>query len=221
MVETANGAAFPCNTRLSIPGPAGSLEALTTCPASAAEATAVICHPHPLHGGTMDNKVVHTLARSFGELGLRTVRFNFRGVGASAGVHARGVGETEDVLAVLVWVRERRPEDQIWLAGFSFGGFMALRAAAAFPVAQLILVAPPVDFYPELGPPPAPRVPTLVLQGEDDDVVSATQVRAWAARLSPPPMLRLFPGVGHFFHGRLNHLRDAVQEMLGPAVPRA
>jgi len=217
-----NGAPdFPCNTTLALPGPAGALEAVTTCPAAdAVAATAIVCHPHPLHGGTMQNKVVHTLARAFDELGLRTVRFNFRGVGTSAGAFANGVGETEDVLAVLYWVSERRPNDQLWLAGFSFGAFMALRAAAQFPVTQLVLVAPPVNFYPELGPAPAPRVPALVLQGEDDDVVSAADVRAWVERVPLRPRLRLFPGVGHFFHGRLNDLRNAVHEVLGPAVPR-
>ncbi|HEX7043554.1 MAG TPA: alpha/beta fold hydrolase [Burkholderiales bacterium] len=212
---------FPCNAALALPGPAGALEALTTCPAAnAAAASAIICHPHPLQGGTMQNKVVHTLARAFDELGLRTVRFNFRGVGASAGGFANGIGETEDVLAVLDWVRTRRPNDQLWLAGFSFGAFMALRAAAQFPVTQLVLVAPPVNFYPELGPAPAPRVPALVLQGEADDVVPAADVTAWVERLPLRPRLRLFPGVGHFFHGRLNDLRNAVHEALGPAVPR-
>lgn len=212
---------FPCDRApLRLPGPAGVLEAVTQCPTEGARpAAGVICHPHPLHGGTMHNKVVHTLARSFGELGLRTVRFNFRGVGASAGTYGQGLGETEDVLAVLHWVRDRRPDDRIWLAGFSFGASMALRAAARFAVAQLVLVAPPIHLYPELGPPPAPRVPTLVLQGEQDDVVPAADVKAWVATLSPRPMLRLFPGVGHFFHGRLNDLRAAVQEALGPAVP--
>lgn len=210
---------FPCNATLSLPGPAGALEALTNCPAErTAPATAVVCHPHPRQGGTLQNKVVHTLARSLGELGLRTVRFNFRGVGASAGTWAEGRGETEDVLAVLDWVRERRPDDQMWLAGFSFGAYMALRAAARFPVARLILVAPPLRLYPALGPPPPPRAPTLVLQGEQDDVVPAAEVQVWVNALDPRPALRLFPGVGHFFHGRLNDLRAAVQEALGTAV---
>ena len=210
---------FPCDTRLRVPGPAGALETLTTCPANGADATAVICHPHPLQGGTMDNKVIHTLARALGELGLRTVRFNFRGVGASDGEHGQGVGETDDALAVLRWVQERRPRDALWLAGFSFGAFVALRAAATFPVARLILVAPPVHLYPHLGPPPAPRAPTLVLQGEQDDIVPAAEVATWADRLEPRPSLRLFPGVGHFFHGRLNDLRAAIHEALAPVVP--
>jgi hypothetical protein len=166
----------------------------------------------------MHNKVVHTLARGFGELGLRTLRFNFRGVGASQGDHGQGIGETEDVLAVLQWVRAQRPDDELWLAGFSFGAFMALRAAARFTVARLILVAPPVQHYPELGPPPAPRASTLVLQGDQDDVVSPAAVRDWADGLAPPAMLRMFPGTGHFFHGRLNDLRATLLEILGPAV---
>lgn len=167
----------------------------------------------------MQNKVVHTLARAFGELGLRTVRFNFRGVGASAGAYAQGMGETEDVLAVLRWLRERRPGDEIWLAGFSFGAYMALRAADRSPVARLILVAPPVYLYADLGPPPVPRAPVLVLQGEQDEVVPVEAVKTWLAGLPVRPAVRTFPGVGHFFHGRLNDLRAAVHEALGPAVP--
>jgi len=209
---------FPCNSRITIPGPAGSLEAITTCPAAAAKVTAVICHPHPQHGGTMHNKVVQTLARGFSELGARTVRFNFRGVGASHGEFGHGVGECEDVLAVLEWTRAHRPDDEIWLAGFSFGAFMALRAAARFAVARLVVVAPPVQNYPELGPPPAPRVPILVLQGDRDDVVSPAAVTAWIDTLTAPASLRMFPDTGHFFHGRLNDLRASLHEVLGPAV---
>lgn len=194
------------------------MEAITTCAAVPLKVTAVICHPHPQHGGTMHNKVVHTLARSFGELGLRTVRFNFRGVGGSDGEFGHGVGETEDVSAVLEWTRRHRPEDDIWLAGFSFGAFMALRAAARFAVGRLIVVAPPVQHYPELGPLPVPSAPILVLQGDQDDVVSPTAVTAWTNALTGPAMLRLFPDTGHFFHGRMNDLRTTLHEVLGPAV---
>lgn len=196
------------------------LEALTQCPGGAARFSAVVCHPHPLYGGTLHNKVVHMLARSFVELGGRTVRFNFRGVGASTGAFARGAGETEDVLAVLTWLRARRPADEIWLAGFSFGAYMALRAAVQFPVAQLVLVAPPVSLYADLGPPPAPTMSTLVLQGEQDDVVPAASVRAWVESLAERPQLRLFPDTGHYFHGRLNDLRAAMHDALASHVPR-
>lgn len=211
---------FPCNTATVVTGPAGVLESLTTCPQGiTAKASAVVCHPHPLHGGTMHNKVVHTLARSLTELGLATVRFNFRGVGASAGAYGQAMGETEDALAVMHWLSARRPSDEIWLAGFSFGAYVALRAAAQFPVSQLILVAPPVHLYRELGLPPAPAAPTLVLQGEQDEVVPAESVKTWAGSVSPQPALRLFPGVGHYFHGRLNDLRSSVQEALRLKVP--
>lgn len=210
---------FPCNTNINIPGPVGLLEAITTCPSLPRRGTVVICHPHPQHGGTMHNKVVHTLARAFGEMNLRTVRFNFRGVGESSGEFGHGIGETEDVLAVLKWTRALRPDDQIWLAGFSFGAFMALRATTRFTVAQLVLVAPPVQHYPELGAPPIPNVPAVVLQGAQDDVVSPNAVTEWTRILSPQTVLRVFPDTGHFFHGRLNDLRSVIQEVLGPAVP--
>jgi alpha/beta superfamily hydrolase len=210
---------FPCNTSTNIPGPVGPLEAITTCPSSPRRGTVIICHPHPQHGGTMHNKVVHMLARSFGEMSLRTVRFNFRGVGESRGEFGHGIGETEDVLAVLEWTRALRPDDQLWLSGFSFGAFMALRAAARFAVAQLILVAPPVQHYPELGAPPTPNVPMVVLQGDQDDVVSSVAVTEWTRTSSPQTVLKVFPDTGHFFHGRLNDLRSMVQEVLGPLVP--
>lgn len=215
---TSQTTAFPCDVTTSIPGPVGALEAMTTCPAGEPKGVAVVCHPHPLYGGTMHNKVVHTLARALVELGFRTVRFNFRGVGASAGRYDQGVGETEDALAVLEWARARAPQAPLWLAGFSFGAFMALRAAARFSVAQLILVAPPVQNYPELGPPPVPRAPVLVLQGDRDDVVSPAAVQAWTDAIAPAATLRVIPLAGHFFHGRLNDLRAALHETLGPAV---
>ncbi len=209
---------FPCNTTVSILGPAGALEAITTCPAEPPKGTVVICHPHPQYGGTMHNKVVHMLARSFGELGLRTVRFNFRGVGGSEGAFDHGIGETEDVLAVLEWAQARQSTGKFWLAGFSFGAFMALRAATRTSVDRLIVVAPPVEHYPELGPPPVPRVPILVLQGDQDDVVSPSAVTTWTRRLNTKAVLRMLPGAGHFFHGRLNDLRSNLHELLGPVV---
>ena len=218
-IETNGADAFPCDRPVHIPGPAGLLEAITQCPAAPRPAAAVVCHPHPRHGGTMHNKVVHILASSLSELGLRTIRFNFRGVGGSAGAYAGGIGETEDVLAVLEWVRAARPTDEIWLAGFSFGAFMALRAADRFQVARLVLVAPPVYLYPELGAPPTPRTPMLVLQGEQDDIVSPEGVAAWAEAIAPPPVLRMFSDTGHFFHGRLNDLRAVIYAELGPVVP--
>ena len=131
-------------------GPAGLIECAVDLPEPELEcpATIIICHPHPLHGGTMHNKVVTILERSMRELGLRTVRFNFRGVGESEGSHDDGYGETDDLFAVAEWVRRTRPNDFLWLGGFSFGSFIAMRAALNLDIGQLISVAPPADRYP-------------------------------------------------------------------------
>ena len=205
---------FPCAETFTIPGPCGALEALAACPAATARAaTAIVCHPHPLHGGTMHNKVVHTLARAFTDLGLRAVRFNFRGVGASAGGFAHGTGETDDLLAVIAWVRAQHPDGAIWLAGFSFGAYVALRAAAVSPVAQLVTVAPAVHLY-DFNAFATPRAPWLLIQGAADEVVPPAQVLAWARALRPAPDVVELPDVGHFFHQRLNELRRVVVERL-------
>src|SRR2546423_13546714 len=138
---------FPASpAAITLPGPVGSLEAATNVPesADARAGVAVICHPHPLQGGTMHNKVVTTLERSLRELGLATVVFNFRGTGASDGVFDDGIGETDDLLAVARWAQHVRPRDALWLAGFSFGSYVAARAAAQLPVRQMISIAPPV-----------------------------------------------------------------------------
>jgi alpha/beta superfamily hydrolase len=216
-------AGFPCGSTFLLPGPAGALETLTSCPANenAVAATAVIAHPHPLRGGTMHNKVVHTLAKTFGELGLRTVRFNFRGVGASEGSFGDAEGETEDLLAMLAWVRRQRPQDEIWLAGFSFGGYVVARAAQQQPVAQLVSVAPAVNMYYFKSMQSPPNVPWLVIQGDADEIVPVQAVLDWTEQMQPPPRLVMLQGVGHFFHGRLHDLRQVLIERLGQRVPHA
>jgi alpha/beta superfamily hydrolase len=213
------GGEFPCAATVTIPGPAGAIEALTGCPAPghARPATAVICHPHPLHGGTMHNKVVHTLARTFERAGARSLRFNFRGVGASQGAFDHGHGETDDALAALEWARARRPHDELWLAGFSFGAAVAARVAARHPVARLVTVAPAINLYHDLRSYAPPAIPWLLVQGTDDEIVPAAEVVAWARGLNPPPRLALLDGVGHFFHGRLHDLASAVTDWLGTA----
>lgn len=211
---------FPCtDSRVSIDGPSGNLETLLSCPNGAGVgAVAVICHPHPLHGGTMQNKVVHYMARTLGELGLRTVRFNFRGVGASDGSYAHGRGEQRDLQAVLEWVRERAPGDQVWLAGFSFGCYVAMREAAeSNDVQRLITIAPPVDSF-DFSVLQTPRCPWLLLQGEADEVVSAPNVLRWARSLEPRPDIVALPGVDHFFHRRLNLLREVLLDRLREAA---
>jgi len=210
-----NGA-FPCNQSITLAGPAGALEAQTLCPTqSEAVATAVLLHPHPLHGGTMQNKVVHTLARAFAELGVASVRFNFRGVGASAGGFAHGEGETEDVLAVIAWVRKQRPDAPVWLAGFSFGAYVALRAAASAQVDGLITVAPAVHLY-DFSTLVLPKCPWLLIQGEADEVVPVEAVRAWLSGIAPQPQTLFLPGVGHFFHGHLTEIKSALRDFVPP-----
>ncbi|MFO1401114.1 MAG: alpha/beta fold hydrolase [Steroidobacteraceae bacterium] len=202
----------PARTPLAIEGPAGTLEALLEDPGGPARCFGVVCHPHPLHGGTMDNKVVHTLARALHEQGMPTLRFNYRGVGRSTGAYDDGRGETDDALAVIAWGRQRWPGAALALAGFSFGAAVALRAALAAQPAQLITVAPAVT---RLGASlPRPACPWLLVIGDADDLVDCAAVRAWAGQFQPPPALRIFAGGDHFFHGRLQELRTAVGEHL-------
>jgi len=158
----------------------------------------------------MRNKVVTIMERSMRELGLRTVRFNYRGVGASEGAFDDGYGETDDLFAVVEWVRRTRPDDQLWLGGFSFGAYVSLRAAANLSLGQLISIAPPVDRY-DFSNLPRPECPWLVVQGDEDDVVSAEAVQSWADRTAPPPDLVVMHQAGHFFHRRLMDLRGLLK----------
>jgi alpha/beta superfamily hydrolase len=196
-----------------IAGPAGVLEAAIDAGRAPASAIAVICHPHPLQQGTMSNKVVTTVARAFARLGADTVRFNFRGVGASAGSYADGVGEREDALAVVAWCRARWPGRRLYLGGFSFGAAVAAAIAARVAPAGLVTVAPPVDRLPADFD--TPICPWLLVHGEADDVVPAGPVLEWCARLPAPPRIVLLPEVGHFFHGRLPALTQAVNDQFG------
>jgi len=201
----------PVREALSIQGPAGQIEALLECPRAAElRRVAVICHPHPLHQGTMQNKVVHTLARAMLELGAAALRFNFRGVGASEGQHADGVGEVGDAMAACAWMRERFPGCELLLAGFSFGAMVACATAVTVRPAQLVAVAPPVERTRELLAGRHPGVPWLIVQGDADGVVPSAGVLAWVAELAPPPELVVLPGVDHFFHGSLTRLREVL-----------
>ncbi|MGA2778353.1 MAG: alpha/beta hydrolase [Steroidobacteraceae bacterium] len=201
--------------RLTIAGPAGSIEAVVEDPQTPAAhgsrpgAFAIVCHPHPLFGGTMDNKVVTTLARALQACAVPTVRFNFRGVGLSAGAFDEGVGETEDLAAVAGWADRRWPGRQLIAAGFSFGAYVAMRMSARRALAALITVAPPVTRF-DFSQISAPSCLWLIVQGDADEVVDPNAVADWAKSLAPPPHLVMLPGVGHFFHGHLSELRDTV-----------
>ena len=157
----------------------------------------------------MHNKVTYILARAFNDLGAVSLRFNFRGVGKSAGTFAAGVGETDDALAAVDWLSARHPGLPLWLAGFSFGAYVALRAQSARPVRRLVTVAPAVERF-DTRVIQEPQCPWLLVQGDADEVVSAPAVLAWAASLKRPPHMAVLKGAGHFFHGRLNEVRDAV-----------
>lgn len=208
---------FPeIETNFLLPGPAGNLEviAVPANPDSQRNTTAVICHPHPLFGGTMNNKVVTTMARAFKDLGLRTVRFNFRGVGKSEGSHANGIGEIEDLKTIINWVKQVKPEDDLWLAGFSFGGFIAGTVATQIPVKQLVTIAPQVSRFIEAKTPPI-TVPWVLVQGEEDEVISPQETYAWIDTLDPKPVLIRISGASHFFHGKLMVLRQELDRILG------
>ena len=212
---------FPAShTEFHLRGPAGALECVSDVPENEHErpATVVLCHPHPQHGGTMHNKVVTILERSMRELGLRTVRFNYRGVGESEGSFDDGYGETDDLFAVTEWVRRTREDDGLWLAGFSFGAYIALRAAQNLQLGQLISIAPAVERYgfSELS---HPNCPWLVVQGDEDDVVRMDAVEDWIRELDPKPELVVMNGADHFFHRRLMDLRGLLKNGVRAQLP--
>ena len=196
-----------------VPGPAGQLEVAIDLPPGGAQphGTALVCHPNPTQGGTMDNKVVQTVARAFLQLGWRAVRFNFRGIGQSQGAWDEGRGEVDDALAVLQALRG--PDEPLVLAGFSFGGYVASRAAQrlAEPARRLVLVGPATSRF-DTAPVPAD---TVVIHGEVDDVVPLASVLDWARPQSLP--VTVVPGVGHFFHGQLPLLKSLVVRAFDPS----
>lgn len=210
MAAGVTGKRAGASRALTIAGPAGRLEASLDEPDGATPtAVAVVCHPHPLHQGTLRNKVVHTLARTFHQLGLAAVRFNYRGVGASEGSYGELTGEIGDALAVVDWARARWPGTPIWMGGFSFGSIVALRVAQVTEIAQLVTIAPPVERF-DLAGGMQPACPWLIVQGGDDEVVDCEAVVAWVNALAPGPQLVVLEGVSHFFHGRLTELRETL-----------
>ena len=199
---------------LSLPGEAGTLEALIDLPADGAvQGTAVIAHPHPLFGGTMHNKVVQTLARAFVQSGWRAVRFNFRGVGASEGTYDEGRGEVRDMLRV---IDQLAPEGPLALAGFSFGAFVTSHVVQALGDQRLphalVLVGTAASRFEVAAVPQVLHERCLVLHGEQDDTVPLASVMDWARPQSLP--ITVIPGVEHFFHGQLPLLKSLVTRHL-------
>lgn len=216
--------AFPTDSAtLTLPGPAGTLEVAVDLPEDATAAlplVAIVCHPLPTEGGTMHNKVVTMAARALRELGATTVRFNFRGTGASEGAFDEGRGEAEDLHAVAAWVRAARPADTLWLAGFSFGAYVSLRAAAALQPGLLLSIAPPAGRW-DFDAIATPTMPWLVIQGEADEIVDPQAVYAWLDGLKSGAQLVRMPDTSHFFHRKLMDLRGAIKHGVKPYLPDA
>ncbi|MBD3671497.1 MAG: alpha/beta fold hydrolase [Gammaproteobacteria bacterium] len=205
--------------QLMLTGAAGQVEAQLSYPKgfSAGDRISVVCHPHPLYGGSMGNKVVHMVAAAFKELGVATLRFNFRGVGDSEGQYDEGRGESDDLIRIAEQVRERHPGSPLWLAGFSFGAYVALRACGDVVPERLLLVAPPVSLYDFSVLPPI-EVPAMVIQGGQDEVIDPAAVEQWLASLSSPPEFHRLDEADHFFHGQLIRLRETIVEHWGQSL---
>jgi len=217
--------AFPRESAaLTLPGPAGDLETAVDLPEGPAQPiVAIVCHPLPTEGGTMHNKVVTMAARALRECGIATVRFNFRGAGTSHGHFDEGRGESDDLRAVAHWVREQRPDAQLWLAGFSFGSYVTIKCAAELQPGMLVSIAPPAagrswDFSAIT----LPDCPWLIIQGDADEVVEPQAVYEWVdslANLPQPPELVRMPDTSHFFHRRLMDLRGAIKAGVRAYLP--
>jgi len=207
--------------RTILQGEVGDIEAIIHLPddydESRVKAIAVCCHPHPLYEGAMSNKVVHTLAKAFAKMGLVSVRFNFRGVGQSEGEHDEGIGETDDLVKVCLQLSSYFEGASIWLAGFSFGSFIAANAAERINASQLISIAPPVDRY-DFDGLVTNNSPWLVVMGEEDEIVPPAGVFEWIDRHPGRCQLIRFPETGHFFHGKLVKLSDQLITHFEPIV---
>lgn len=207
---------------IAIQGSVGSLEAIIAPPMRESQPiVGIICHPHPLHGGNMQNKIVFTLAQTFRDLGLWSIRFNFRGVGDSCGIYDHGIGETDDLLSVLTWVKKQFPSYRIWLAGFSFGAYIAMNGAShpacQVKVKQLITIAPAVNHF-DLPQDRSITCPWALIMGEDDEIVSAEAVKQWIQERKFAVQSIYLPQVGHFFHGRLIELKQQLKCLLSDKV---
>ena len=204
------------NERFLLNGPAGKIEVMTT-PTSHTEkaVTSIICHPHPLYGGTMHNKVVTTAAKSFKRLGVKTVLFNFRGVGKSEGHYDNAIGETDDLRAILGWVKEACPNDEIWLAGFSFGSYVVAKVANTnMDIGRLITIAPTVNNY-NYKTFTNVACPWLVILGDQDELVPLEKMKAFVGQPPVPVRFAVIQEASHFFHGKLIELQETlIRELL-------
>lgn len=195
-------------------GPAGRIEAILKEPNGPVRRAAIVCHPHPLFGGTMHNKVVFRIARAFQDSGFSVLRFNFRGVGQSMGEHDDGIGEQDDLRAAIEFVEEKYSKPEIWLAGFSFGSVVMLRAASCDARVKAIVAAGvPVSKY-DLSTIGSCNKPKLFVQGSLDQFGSADDLRRMFASLDEPKQLKIIEGADHFFEGHLSELTEAVSSFV-------
>jgi alpha/beta superfamily hydrolase len=209
---------MPGEHSMLVQGAIGALEAILTVPdVSHPEFIAFLGHPHSLQGGTMNNKVVTTLARAFRELGIPSLRFNFRGVGQSEGVYDAGIGESEDMLVLTHEWQKQYPQAKFLFTGFSFGSFVAYRAAAQSISHLLITIAPAVHHYNYQEFKRAPK-PWFIIQGDQDEVVPPEAVYDFAVQAKPEIPLIHFANTGHFFHGKLIELKAKLMECITSQV---
>jgi alpha/beta superfamily hydrolase len=202
-------------------GSAGRLEALWTCPAEPRAGAALVCHPHPQHGGTMHTKAVHATARALAAAGLPVLRFNFRGVGRSAGHYTGGPGEREDAAVALVWLRAQCPQQPLVVGGFSFGAWIAHAVGSVTPgVAALLAIAPPLGIY-DFGPLAAQGMPILCVAGTRDPFCPAAALDAFAAQAPERVTVTLFDGAEHLLVSHLPELEAAVRHFTTAVLERA
>lgn len=211
----APGAAPPTRVR----GPAGVIEIAWTLPKGDLRGLALVAHPHPLFGGALSNKVTYMLAAQAARRGLAALRFNFRGVGASEGVHGAGLSETDDAEALARALQAAAPGRPLFLLGFSFGAFIQLRVAERLPVAGVLTVAPPLRKYLDLPLPQRPQAPWWWLHSRDDEIVAYADTAALMQAYRPPPEACVVDGAGHFFHGKLEWVQQTVDAFLSSCLP--
>lgn len=198
--------------QLFIPGPIGNLEAVVQTIPAPISRVGIICHPNPLQGGTMQNKVVTTIAKAFNHMSMAAVRFNYRGVERSEGQYGGIEGEIADCMAIVDWAQQQWPQAKLWFAGFSFGAFIAASVASKVSAEQLITIAPAVDRMP-YNTISSVNCPWLVIQGENDDVVIPESVYSWFAQLNANKTLIKLADTGHFFHGKLIELQHIIENL--------
>jgi alpha/beta superfamily hydrolase len=199
-----------------IPGPCGNLETIFFKAKVDTNKIAVLCHPHPLFEGTMHNKVIHTLSRAFHKKSMHSIRFNYRGVGKSDGIYGDSVGEIQDALAIIDWININIPNAELYLAGFSFGAYIAASCAINSPCKQLFSIAPAIPNQPYENLTNI-SCPWVVIQGEQDEVIPPLDVYTWfEQKNSTQTNFQLFkvPSASHFFHAKLIDLRTIVMDSI-------